>query len=242
MTGDDLIYGVSTFAAITAAILIPAAISTLIRKHAVTPKENQNIAANILLPPLIYFSGFLIAWVVFIYHNWDGSKSIEKLLIGPFVSALVLSIYAALIGASTALFSIKLPRSIKSFEHHMTICAVSMIGATLVLMYAQIQYKEYLSESTAKQPQPYVEYQPQRDAPLGTSQNQINIQFDKMLDQAEQRYSPLNPSSPNYNQRLVDEIEARVSLYESQGSPAPIALRRAVKEVTSVEIFIPPAQ
>ena len=124
----------------------------------------------------------------------------------------------------------------------MTICAISMIGATLLLMYAQLQYKEYLSNATAQHPQQYTEYQPQRDAPLGNSQNQINIQFDKMLDQAEQRYSPLNPSSPNYSQRLVDEIEAKVSLYESQGSPAPIALRRAVKEVTSVEIFIPPAQ
>ena len=244
MTGQDLTDGIIFFFIGAIAVCIPAVIATLIRKYFVEPDPAPNVAANILLPSLIYIAGFFVSWGIMIFAKWDGAQRIEHLIISPVSYVIFPAAYAALVGAATALFSIPLPRGVKLAQHHITICWISQCVMAILMFYAYLDYRDHVSRTDApiQQPQSYVEYQPQRDAPLGTSQNQINIQFDKMIDQAEQRYSPLNPSSPNYSQHLVDEIEAKVRLYESQGSPAPIALRRAVKEVTNVEIFILPAQ
>lgn len=241
MTGQDLLDAFNYIIFVIIIICTPALIATLIRKYLAKPDPNPNIAINIIIPPLIYIAGFFICWGASIYVSWDGAKKIEHLIIHPLSNAIIPATYAALVGGATAIFSIPLSRNIKLAEHHAYIFTISALSMAAVMFFVHIYQINYTprTESPINKAQTHLGHQ-QHDAPIGKSAHERNIQFDKMLTQAEQRYSPLNPSSPNYNQYLIDEIESKIIKYESQGIPAPSALRRAIKESTGVEIFIPP--
>lgn len=195
MTGQEFTDGAIFFVIGVLAVCVPAAVATLLRKFAAEPEPSPNVAANILLPPLIYVGGFFIAWAIMVFIRWDGSKPIEHLIISPVAYVVWPSVYAALVGAATALFSIPLPRGVKLAPQHVTICWMSQLGMAFLMMYAYSDYQDYISRvDAAQQPQQVHVPPPQQLAPI--SQPQPQVRTETRVDRQEQNSGTSQRSSP----------------------------------------------
>ena len=83
---------------------------------------------------------------------------------------------------------------------------------------------------------------PPRDYPLGSTRHQQDIQYDAMLDQLESQYSQADPKSKGFNRQFVAQLESQVAAHERQGIPGPVALQRAARNLSGVELTIPAAE
>lgn len=63
------------------------------------------------------------------------------------------------------------------------------------------------------------------------SVQKIDSAFDQAINELEAKYPALNPNDGRFNQRLVDQVLARMTALNSQGVTKADALRRAAREV-----------
>lgn len=243
MTGDQVVAGFWIF---IIAVCLPAAVGALARKYVAKPRPAGGRIQGFLLPVLIYVAGFFFAWGLFIFTEWQGSQQIDRLLLDPLPYALACSIYGAIVGVFVFIFSAGMPREVRRPEHHFNIMLFSVIVVVALKVVSVFSMNDYLRRS-AGQDYSFSHFNsssfPDRDFqhnhPLGKTEGELNRQYDLMLDQLEAKCSKCNPSSSSFDRKFVDSIAAKVSVYESYGAPAPMALKLAAEEITGVVLFVP---
>lgn len=243
MTGDQVVAGFWIF---IVAVCLPAVVGALVRKYVAKPRPAAGRIQGFLFPVLIYVAGFFFAWVFFIFTGWRGSQQIDRLLLDPLPYALASSIYGAIVGVFVFLFSAGMPREVRRPEHHLNVMLFSVIVVAALKVVSVFSMNDYLRRSAGQDdsfpqsnPSSFQNRDFQHNHPLGKTEVELNRQYDLMLDQLEARCSKCNPSSSSFDRKFVDSIAAKVSVYESYGSPAPMALKLAVEEITGVVLFIP---
>jgi len=117
-----------------------------------------------------------------------------------------------------------------------------LIGAASFIVYialAIVIYSSYEAMTPTAATSPALVQQPVEASTLANSKELQNWQFNKMLDQLEATYPPVNPKSSNFDRQSVIRLESAVAAYEQQNMPGPIALQHAAIDVTGVQLTIP---
>lgn len=81
-----------------------------------------------------------------------------------------------------------------------------------------------------------------RDYPLGRTEEQMDRQYNAMLDQLEAKYSPANPASANFSRAFVVRLEQRVAFHESRGLLPVLALKQAAMDEAGIRLYVPPVR